>query len=744
VARRDGEPLTVAARKAPERAAKPQVVMVNMYEVTIDGVKQRLTEEQYQAHRARALRNMLLKFQLIDDEAQYNRTEHKKWMKEVHGEHWYSVGAISDIAGGAVPPPDSIWTRPAAAIANGRKAAQEGRLEAAARQLQLASETLRDVRHEWHEYMGKTIGGAESTEKGLEITRDVSFAIAISAAAIVAAPIVAGAVGTAATGAGATGAGLTAVTFVGTTGAITVGGGVAGGVLRGGTNLAGQALTGDKIRGREVLAETWKGAKRGAVDAGSTVVGGATGELLGAGAKGIGFASRVTRGAGAGMAGGGFGGFVGSALDKIDDPKKTWGDVAHDTLTSAASGILGGGSSAGLSHVIPNAPKLVQSLGGAGVGSLAAAGTAYLSGASPEEIKEAAITAGVQGFALSHASHEGGFGFGEGGRDLHEQVARKKDEQARQLPQKPRAAIKEKTPSTPEEPKTPVEKEAEAKVAENPPPKHDVQAHEGVEPKEQPAPAASTKSESAKSDPENLFTPEEAHQHVEEMFSSAEGRPDVPTGVESPAVKGGKVEWPEAKTGEVRRTRVPEGSVDAEGTVHRPGPARGDIENIARLPGETQRQAVKRVNTVNGQPISETPLSSAWEQARAKVLKGRTVESLGADGALVAYKRTQQEFWKAVRQDPAAVQFLQDAGFVLPKGKGAALLKVTQPQPGQKGLIVEERRISLDHSAEKAIGENWKLALDSDKLIFEFHRVNSFRDSLQRAHKIGAYAPEPP
>src|SRR5439155_25447690 len=189
-------------------STKPQVVMAKVYEVTLEGKKQRLTEPEYQAQFERARKALITKLTLIRDEAAFNRTEHKKWMKEVHGSG-ISVGAISDILGGVVPPPDSIWTHMDAPIASGLRLAAEGKLEVAARQLTLANQTLREVKHEWNEYLQATIGGAQQAQSALEVTRDVSFAIAISAAAVVAAPVIAGAAGTALAGTGLTGAGLT-------------------------------------------------------------------------------------------------------------------------------------------------------------------------------------------------------------------------------------------------------------------------------------------------------------------------------------------------------------------------------------------------------------------------------------------------------------------------------------------------------------------------------------------------------
>ncbi|HVE34921.1 MAG TPA: hypothetical protein VNC18_15270 [Gemmatimonadaceae bacterium] len=797
----------MAARTKSERKPQPQIAMVKMYEVTIDGQKKRLTEAEYQAQFERAKKNLILKFNLIQSEASSNRQDHKKWMDEVHGKHWYSVGTISDIVGDALPPPDSIWTRPNAAVTNGLRAANEGKLEVAARQLKLANDTLREVKHEWNSYLQKTISGAESTQGALEITRDVSFAIALSAAAIVAAPVVAGAAGTAFAGAGLTGAGLTAATTATTAVAITAGGGVAGGVLRGGSNLAGQAVAGGPISMKQLKKETWEGVKHGAVDAGSTFVGGAAGELLGAGAKGISLTSRVIRGAGAGIAGGGFGGGLGATLEG-----KSAGEIVDDTLTGAASGLVGGGIGSGVSHVIPNAPKLVQSVAGATVGSGVAAGQAYLSGASPEEIKKAAVVAGIQGFATSQAGHEGGFGLGEGGAELQQRTQNQRAALAAQPPaireaqpqthqQEPQSPVEQSVPhqqdATPQQAtpqvqdqvapeqlhapnemqQTPVlEQSQQSGVEETPqsqqqsaPAPEPVQQTEAQpaskqdsqpSPKEE-APQVQSKSEDAKSqsapepaspqsvaaekaakttpkveDRSENFFPDRAEieQHVENMFGPMEGKQDVPTGVDSSKVKGRKIE----------DIRVKKGKVNATGEVERPGPRKADMEDIQRLPNETGRQAVARVNKVISKAISETPLAAAWEQARAKVLGGQTVESLGRQGTLDAYKSAQKEFWKAVRADPAAVQFLQDSGFTLPPGEGAALLNVNPPKAGQQPLAVEERRISLDHSVEKAIGQNWKKALDGDNLVFEFHRNNSYRDSTQRALKIGAYAPKTP
>ena len=187
-------------------------------------------------------------------------------------------------------------------------------------------------------------------------------------------------------------------------------------------------------------------------------------------------------------------------------------------------------------------------------------------------------------------------------------------------------------------------------------------------------------------------------------------------GAETPAVKGGKRPT-------VGGRRVPTTKGD-----------RLDIEALPLRPGETtQREAVARVRTVIGEPISDTPLAKAWQAAREEVLAGRTVESLGQRAVnKEVYPRVRDRFWQLVREDGEARRFLAHAGFDLGDAP-APLLRVTRSD-----IPVQQIRVSLDHSAEKAIGTNWKRALDGDNLIFEFHDPNSFREIVQRRHDLRA------
>ncbi|MEV8630883.1 pre-toxin TG domain-containing protein [Streptosporangium sp. NPDC051023] len=163
---------------------------------------------------------------------------------------------------------------------------------------------------------------------------------------------------------------------------------------------------------------------------------------------------------------------------------------------------------------------------------------------------------------------------------------------------------------------------------------------------------------------------------------------------------------------------------------------RVDLEHLARKPGETLRQAYGRARQVIRQPIDQTPLGPVWQRARAKVVGGRSLENAGRQEMFDLYNRVRDEFWTQCRDDPAAVQFLEEAGFSFPQQGKAPLLDVVDPPPGlglpkAADIPVQERRLSLDHNLEKALGENYRKALDADNLTFELHNPNSSRETVQ-------------
>jgi hypothetical protein len=103
------------------------------------------------------------------------------------------------------------------------------------------------------------IEGAEIAVHRLELTRDISFAVAGSIAAVVAAPVVAGFVGVG--GLGLTGAGATAATIGGT--GVVVGTGMAG--VRGTSAAGGVLLAGGSLSeaGSAFTSEAWRGFREG-------------------------------------------------------------------------------------------------------------------------------------------------------------------------------------------------------------------------------------------------------------------------------------------------------------------------------------------------------------------------------------------------------------------------------------------------------------------------------------------------
>jgi hypothetical protein len=153
-----------------------------------------------------------------------------------------------------------------------------------------------------------------------------------------------------------------------------------------------------------------------------------------------------------------------------------------------------------------------------------------------------------------------------------------------------------------------------------------------------------------------------------------------------------------------------------------------DVGTLPVHGGETVRAAVVRVRRVIGRRLSEIPeLNAAWLRARSRVLSDRT---LSAANHSDLYRLTGRRFWQEVRADPGALRHFTEAGFSMPPGPTTA--------PVLSGVAADipitETRISLDHIHEKAIGENWRLALDPDNLQMEFAMPNTAREILQTRH----------
>jgi hypothetical protein len=211
-------------------------------------------------------------------------------------------------------------------------------------------------------------------------------------------------------------------------------------------------------------------------------------------------------------------------------------------------------------------------------------------------------------------------------------------------------------------------------------------------------------------------------QEVADLFATGEEASELTEAAERdasrPAVTGGK------------RPRIGDVAVPTKKRV------RLDIENLARAPGESARGALARAKTVLGHKVEDTLLKDIWRRARAKVVGGRSLDNATRQEMFDLYGRVRDEFWTQARADPDAVRFLESAGFEFPAQGKAPLLKVIDPPPGlglpkASEIPIQERRLSLDHNLEKAIGENYRKAIDADNLTFELHNPNSNRETVQ-------------
>jgi hypothetical protein len=153
-----------------------------------------------------------------------------------------------------------------------------------------------------------------------------------------------------------------------------------------------------------------------------------------------------------------------------------------------------------------------------------------------------------------------------------------------------------------------------------------------------------------------------------------------------------------------------------------------DIYDIPLKPGETLHAALARVQTIVNRRISDIePLANAWVRARMHVLATRT---LTADNYPELYEATRNRFWLEVRSDAAASAAVQYAGFRLPaEPTTAPMLAGVRPDLPDRMI-----RLSLDHIREKAIGENWRYALDEDNLEITFQDPNTLREIIQMRH----------
>jgi len=261
---------------------------------------------------------------------------------------------------------------------------REGRLVEAAAMLapiERQSQVIRAVSRAFYEGY---IEGAETAVRGLELTRDVSFAIAGSIAAVVAAPVVAGVVA----GTGATGIGAGILTTAGT--GLVVGTGT--GIVRGTSAATGQLVAGGS--GAEIseafIGESVRGFKEGFM---SGAAGGAARVLGPALGVGTSLGGQVARRAATGA-------IVDGTTAMVETLLR--GGTAEEAISA---GLRSAALSVPGSVVGSSGNRLVRELGG----PLAAGATAYAgsiaSGATPDDAIRAAGLAVTTNIVMTRTTH---------------------------------------------------------------------------------------------------------------------------------------------------------------------------------------------------------------------------------------------------------------------------------------------------------------------------------------------------
>ena len=124
---------------------------------------------------------------------------------------------------------------------------------------------------------------------------------------------------------------------------------------------------------------------------------------------------------------------------------------------------------------------------------------------------------------------------------------------------------------------------------------------------------------------------------------------------------------------------------------------------------------------VIGTKITDNPaVAACWKDAADSALAN---QALTADNYEKLYKSAQGRFWNRVGNDPTAKAYFVEHGFTV-DGKGAAYLDV-------EGVSRQEVSLGLDHTFPKATGDNYKYALDGDKLQFLMQADNTKLSHLE-------------
>jgi len=139
------------------------------------------------------------------------------------------------------------------------------------------------------------------------------------------------------------------------------------------------------------------------------------------------------------------------------------------------------------------------------------------------------------------------------------------------------------------------------------------------------------------------------------------------------------------------------------------------------IPGAViPRDLAQNAMQVIGKRISENPaVAACWETAVEDLRKLLSPENYDA-----LYKKAASRFWSNVGREGAAKDYFTKFGYKV-DGKTAAYLDV-------KGVDRQEVSLGLDHTFPKATDDNWKYALDGDKLQFLMQADNTKLSHLEK------------
>lgn len=586
--------------------------------------------------------------------------------REVNAEYPI-VSAISGWLGGVSDPGAELARRRTIALARLETLGGQidsGRLREAGAMLAGLERDTQVIRAVARAFYEGYIDGAETAVTVLEITRDVSFAVAASIGAVVAAPFVAGVVA----GAGATGTLATGLTIVGT--GTVVGTGT--GLVRGGSAALGVGVAGGSAD--EALAALRSEGTRGFVD----------GFVAGAG----GSAARALAPALVARLGGQVAGRVATqmivnggaaVIDSLANGASI-GQAVQSGLTAAVLSIPGG--------LIGSDSRLSRQL----LGPLTNSATAYVgalaNGAPPDQARRAAIVALATGLStggLVEGRESEIAGYYQSGRQV--------GVSARSTAVRTTAAVMiglaDAVP--------PVRTVGGATTTTTISQPADRPAVTSSAPVVVAAPASTTAQVPATTAPA-------ATQQATATVATLPGA--TTTTAQSAQVMSAATFATSVAPAIATTTQSPAPAVTAQAPTTVASSAEAALGMSA-----SQRAAARGAFSGNLTSPDNAPLGAVWNQ----VANPGEAATLTAANSRRLFNNHRNRFWRAVRRNPAALQLIRNMGGTFPEERNGGALDPNATSVPEINLAGGVRlRISLDHEVERQTAPN--RALDPNNL----------------------------